>query len=1188
MADFEALNLNITSNSESASAGIESLVKSLTALKGLTASFKDTAVEKTLQNISRLSSGIVDSISTLNIDSGFSSGIVNGLNQITSAVDAISDESIDRIERLANALERLGGPGMPDIDLQTRTSESASAIRDVLSSVGSSVSSGFGSALGTIASGTKTAFGLAGKGALASVKTITGALSQLYKGFMLGKSGGNQFVSSLARIAKYRFLRTIIKGVTDNIKTGLQNVARYSNEANAALSNFSTGSLYLKNSLGAALYPAIASLIGIFNSLINVVVRALNILSMFFSILGGKGTYIKATKQTKDYAGALGGAAGAAGALKQELMGFDEINALSPSGGGGGGGGGGLDYGSMFEEVPVESWLADMIASGDFSGLGESIAEKVNNALGKIPWNKAYAGAKKAADSLSSLINGFFGKINPRIIGQTIAGVVNTGATFVANFWEETNWEEIGSKGKQSLTTAIARIDAVTLGKAIIGKMKSMFRFLYGWVTSDGEGFFATAGSKIGEALNSAIIEIDPSVVATGIVGLISDAADGASNFLTTTDFNTLAEKVNSTIAHTIEGLPFSKIRDALVGIVSKAVNYFRLDSTLANIESLTSKITSFIVTAIGNINWSDVGIALAGIVNAIVTGISNALNGSEGKSGKSSIVSAVGSFISNIDFKGVINLVSLVFNSDIGTLISALTVFNVIKSALPIILSATGFSSGAGAAISLSALAVMSIIADVKDLILGNYEDKSEAVLSLIKKALFGTLGAGIAIAAGAGGLAIVATASISILASEIVFNNSASSEGVLSETVTQSINEAIALITQFSNQQDQIRALAGALTEISGITIPEDWVGANLGKYFAGSGIEEGALNVDALSESLEAFASAIQKASEEGTLDEFIANLGLAGNASESASTAVDSATSDTASAMQTLQEHADAAAASMGGYESAAQEAATAAESLSDSVESMPSTFVINAGSLDDLKTASVETSNALGGLSAFIAMIQRALGNLGGSSLFSPVSETANAASESAGALKSAIIGIPDSKSIQISLANYSTVISKLESIKKTINGITGKTITIQVKAGLTSGAKSFLNTLKGLTGGATASAIGKLISLSQFASGGFPKSGDIFIANENGRQELVGRIGSQPAVANQDQIGDAIFRYMDEHAQNSGGINTDELASAIVRGIKASGLGVVKLDGKIISGSINRETQRSGKPAIQF
>ena len=141
---------------------------------------------------------------------------------------------------------------------------------------------------------------------------------------------------------------------------------------------------------------------------------------MFFSILGGKGTYIKATKQTQDYAGALGGAAGAAGALKQVLMGFDEINALSPSGGGGGGGGGGLDYGAMFEEVPVESWLADMIESGNFSALGASIAEKVNAALGNIPWSKAYAGAQKAAQGLTSLINGFFGEIDPKVIGEFV------------------------------------------------------------------------------------------------------------------------------------------------------------------------------------------------------------------------------------------------------------------------------------------------------------------------------------------------------------------------------------------------------------------------------------------------------------------------------------------------------------------------------------------------------------------------------------------------------------------------------------------------------------------------------------------------------------------------------------------------------------------------------------------------
>lgn len=48
------------------------------------------------------------------------------------------------------------------------------------------------------------------------------------------------------------------------------------------------------------------------------------------------------------------------------------------------------------------------------------------------------------------------------------------------------------------------------------------------------------------------------------------------------------------------------------------------------------------------------------------------------------------------------------------------------------------------------------------------------------------------------------------------------------------------------------------------------------------------------------------------------------------------------------------------------------------------------------------------------------------------------------------------------------------------------------------------------------------------------------------------------------------------------------GIDTDALASAILSGIRASGLGVVNLDGKRLAQSINRETLRTGKPAIQF
>ncbi len=60
------------------------------------------------------------------------------------------------------------------------------------------------------------------------------------------------------------------------------------------------------------------------------------------------------------------------------------------------------------------------------------------------------------------------------------------------------------------------------------------------------------------------------------------------------------------------------------------------------------------------------------------------------------------------------------------------------------------------------------------------------------------------------------------------------------------------------------------------------------------------------------------------------------------------------------------------------------------------------------------------------------------------------------------------------------------------------------------------------------------------IGVSYYAEGGFPTSGDLFFANENG-PEMVGRIGNRTAVANNDQI-------------------TTSITNAVVEGITTSGL----------------------------
>jgi histone H3/H4 len=112
-------------------------------------------------------------------------------------------------------------------------------------------------------------------------------------------------------------------------------------------------------------------------------------------------------------------------------------------------------------------------------------------------------------------------------------------------------------------------------------------------------------------------------------------------------------------------------------------------------------------------------------------------------------------------------------------------------------------------------------------------------------------------------------------------------------------------------------------------------------------------------------------------------------------------------------------------------------------------------------------------------------------------------------------------------------------------------------------------------------GGGTVS----LGNLPKFAEGGFPETGQLFMARENGLNEMVGRIGNRNAVANNDQIveavsigvsrgvadavGQILSPYLSQIAQNtrevadkdmSVNIGDKDIARANIRGQRAMGL----------------------------
>lgn len=89
-------------------------------------------------------------------------------------------------------------------------------------------------------------------------------------------------------------------------------------------------------------------------------------------------------------------------------------------------------------------------------------------------------------------------------------------------------------------------------------------------------------------------------------------------------------------------------------------------------------------------------------------------------------------------------------------------------------------------------------------------------------------------------------------------------------------------------------------------------------------------------------------------------------------------------------------------------------------------------------------------------------------------------------------------------------------------------------------------------------GGASAHSTSTHYSVPQYASGGFPDEGELFMAREGGMPELVGRIGNRTAVANNDQIiqgiSTGVFNAVVSAMSMSGGSGSDKNISIYLDG----------------------------------
>lgn len=196
-------------------------------------------------------------------------------------------------------------------------------------------------------------------GAASAIRQTTKAVQSMAKETAKAKSPLKTFSDSLKRIAFYRFLRSIIKSITQAFSEGLKNAYLFSqgivgegHRFAEALDQMKSASTQMKNQLGSAFISLLAAIAPVIIRIIELVTAAADAIAQFFAAFTGN-TYLKSVSVADHFADTMKAGGAAAKEWKNQLLGFDELNRLNEPSGGGGGGGSLLDPSTMFEDSPI-------------------------------------------------------------------------------------------------------------------------------------------------------------------------------------------------------------------------------------------------------------------------------------------------------------------------------------------------------------------------------------------------------------------------------------------------------------------------------------------------------------------------------------------------------------------------------------------------------------------------------------------------------------------------------------------------------------------------------------------------------------------------------------------------------------------------------------------------------------------
>lgn len=358
-------------------------------------------------------------------------------------------------------------------------------------------------------------------------------LPALFNKLKSGSGGLDNSIFKLGNMFKLLVVRMGMRAVLNGIKTGFQNLAQYSDAANKDISRLMSALTQLKNSLAAAFAPILSVVSPILSSFINQLSTAISKVGQFIAAITGKSTFTRAVAVQENYAASLNKTASAAKKAASSLYSFDELNVISSNDSDSGSGSGGtVSPSEMFEEASVDGDVksfADKIReafeAGDFYGIGEIIAGKINEELGNLEWSGIQEKARGIANNIAMFLNGFLENADWNLVGSTIGNGLNTAIYFLEELVTTFNWGALGTAIYQTLNGFLTTVDWGALGNTIGSGLAGILTIIY--TTLEGLDWGALANG-----VYDFITGVDWSGIADGLFETIGALIGGIVSFL--------------------------------------------------------------------------------------------------------------------------------------------------------------------------------------------------------------------------------------------------------------------------------------------------------------------------------------------------------------------------------------------------------------------------------------------------------------------------------------------------------------------------------------------------------------------------------------------------------------------------------------------------------------------------------